>query len=232
MYLEIEKNGSINNALNIEFEKIKSPLRVNEENLADKFPLTYARLEYGNKFSQVYLAAKEKLFLPDFWRDGVCLANGKTSEIGELVRAIDFWLLKDVATSELSLKFPFVRPSERAQAFDENMEIEYAWRLYSQNEEFKELREFVALAKEDEIIGKLFPYTSLTRLCLSRCTGYPYTYDLPSVIPIPNEKGKFEVRLAGESVIGRGNAREALDFLKENLPENIGRAVKGTADDL
>ena len=98
MYHEIEKYGNINKALNLEFEKIKSPLRVKEDESMDKIPLTYARVENGNKFSQIYLAAKEKIYLPDFWRNGVCLANGQTSEISELVKAIDYWLLKDVST--------------------------------------------------------------------------------------------------------------------------------------
>lgn len=232
MYLEIEKHGNINKALNLEFEKIKSPLRVQEDETMDKIPLTYARVENENKFSQIYLAAKEKLYMPDFWRNGVCLANGQTSEISELVKAIDYWLLKDVSASELSEKFSIVKPNEKAKAFDENKEVEYAWNLYLNDENFKELKDFVELAKEDETVGKLFPFTSLMRLCLSRCTGYPYTDDTPIIIPIPYEKGKYEVRRPDESVIGRGNAQEALNLLKENLPKNIEPAVKGTSDDL
>lgn len=232
MYFEIEKHGNINKALNLEFEKIKSPLRVQEDEPMDKIPLTYASVVNGNKFSQIYLAAKEKIYLVDFWRNGVCLANGQTNEINELVQAIDYWLLKDITTKELSEKFSIVQPNEKAKAFDENREVEYAWNLYLQDENFKELKEFVAIAKEDEIIGKLFPFTSLMRLCFSRCTGYPYTNDTPIVISIPYENGKYEVRFPEDTTIGKGTAKEALEILKNNLPKDIKPAIKGTSEDL
>lgn len=232
MYLEIEKYGNINNALNSEFVKIKSPLRVQESESISKIPLTYALVEYRNKFSQIYLAAKKHIFLPDFWRDGVCLANGQTNELNELVTVIDFWLLNNVSTNELSETFTWVEPNNKAIAFDENREVEYAWNSYVQDENFKEFREFIKIAKQDEIIGKLFPFTSLMRLCFSRCTGYPYTYDTPIVIPIIDEKGTYEVRSNNGVIIGRGTAIQALMILKSHLPKNIKPAVKGTADDL
>ncbi|MFC4635354.1 DUF6193 family natural product biosynthesis protein [Dokdonia ponticola] len=232
MYLEIEKYGNINNALNSEFAKIKSPLRVQESESIDKFPLTYALVEYRNKFSQIYLAGKKHVFLPDFWRDGVCLANGQTNELNELVRVVDFWLLNDVSTNELSETFIWVKPNKKAIAFDENRAVEYAWNSYLKNEIFKDFQEFIEIAKQDEIIGKLFPFTSLMRLCFSRCTGYPYTYDIPIVIPIIDEKGKYEVRSSNDVIIGRGTAIQTLKMLKSHLPKNIKPAVKGTADDL
>lgn len=232
MHLEIEKYGNINNILNLEFEKIKSPLRVQEDESLDKIPLTYARVENEKKLSQIYLAAKEKLYLPDFWRNGVCLAHGKTNDINELARVIEYWLLNDISTNELSQEFPMVIPNKKAEAFDENKEVEYAWNLYLKDDSFKELKEFIEIAKQDEIVGKLLPFTSLMRLCFSRCTGYPYTYDTPIVIAIPYENGKYEVRFPEGKSIGKGTAKEVLKMLKENLPEDIKPAVKGTADDL
>ena len=232
MYSEIERYGNINKALNIEFSKIESPLRVMEDESTENFPLSYARIEKGNKFSQIYLAANEKLYLPDFWRNGVCLAHGKIDNIKELVNIIDFWLLKNISTKELSQRFPKVIPNEKAEAFDENKEVDYAWNSYLKDESFKELKEFIEIAKQDKVIGKLFPFTSLMRLCFSRCTGYPYTYDTPIVISIPYENGKYEVRFPENTTIGRGTAKEALEILKNNLPKDIKPAIKGTADDL
>ena len=79
--MEIEKNGNIDAEINASFKKINSNFRVKEWDGEIKNPLTYARVEYQNKFSQVYLGAHEKNYLPDFWRDGVCLAHGKTSSV-------------------------------------------------------------------------------------------------------------------------------------------------------
>lgn len=97
MYPELEKAGGLQNAIDIELEKLNSVLRVSKDSELDKFPLTYARIEYGQKFSQVYIGAEEKLYLPDFWKDGVCLAHGKTKNISDLVKVLDFWLCNKAA---------------------------------------------------------------------------------------------------------------------------------------
>ena len=55
MYAEIEKVGGLKNALNIEFNKIGSELKVSTKSHFDKIPVTYARVEKDNKFSQIYI---------------------------------------------------------------------------------------------------------------------------------------------------------------------------------
>lgn len=230
--MEIEKYGNIDAVINEAFKKIASPLRISISQEELKMPLTYARVEHKNKFAQIYLASNKETYLPNFWRDGVCLAHGQTNDIYELVKAIDFWLYNNISTNEFSRNFPLITPSKKASAFDENREVEYAWNSYLNDDSFKDLWDFMELAVRDKVIGKLFPFTSLMRLCFSRCTGIPYTGDTPIVIPIPNKIGKFEVRLTDDMIIGRGNASEALKMVKENLPVDIKPAVKGTANDL
>src|ERR1700748_2554781 len=127
-YPELSSVGGLENALNLEFRKINSPLSVSDDGaLSAKMPVTYARVEKENKFSQIYLAADEKLYLPDFWRDGVCLAHGKTDNLRELAKVLTFWLCEDVATKKLSEEFPFVLPNAKATAFDEGREVQYTW---------------------------------------------------------------------------------------------------------
>lgn len=47
------------------------------------------------------------------------------------------------------------------------------------------LKEFIDLASKDDLLNKLFPFTSLYTLCFSKCTGFPFdTNDLPNVTPI------------------------------------------------
>lgn len=248
MYPEITNSGGLSNAINNAFLEIKSDLKVLIDENTSKIPLAYSIIQKDNKYSQIYIAAKEKLYLPDFWKDGVCLANGKTESIIELVKAIDFWINNDITSKELSKKFDFVETNSKAHAFDSGNETEYTWNQMLNNESKSELREFIQIAIQDDILGKLFPFTSLYTLCFSRCTGYPYdTKDLPNVTPkldswtIPkmdeiNEKTEFDnmiyvVTKNKTEFLGQGNAIEALKIVKHNLPENIAPAIKGTAED-
>lgn len=251
MYPELEKAGGLSKALDIEFAKANCSLRVSVDNDLDKIPFAYARVEKGNKLSQVYIAAESKLYLPDFWRDGVCLAHAKTDNILDLVKVIDYWLIQDVSTSELAERFRFVEPNDKAKAFDENKEVEYTWNYLLRDESRTELHDFIKLAISDEVLNKLFPFTSLYTLCFSRCTGYPFDTDnLPCVTPklyenfamqkssgtdnhVSNRQDMgslFVVTKNKNKYLGEGNASEALKIVRDNLPDNIKPATKGTAD--
>lgn len=251
MYLELKIAGGLSNALNLEFEKISSDLRVSVDDELNKIvPFTYARVENDGKFSQVYIAADKKLYLPDFWRDGVCLAHAQTDNILNLAKAIDFWLSNDVSTNVLAEKYNFVQPYEKAKAFDENNEVDYIWDCLLEDDSL-ELGDFIKLASKDEILSTLFPFTSLYTLCFSRCTGFPYdTNNLPNVTP--KQFGNFAMQNYGQynsandnfskderlfvvtknkkEYLGEGNAAKALKLVRDNLPDDIRPAIKGTAD--
>jgi hypothetical protein len=251
MYPELKKVGGLENAIDIEFKRLNSPLRVKKNLKLDKVPFTFALIENGQKFSQVYIGAEEKIYLSDFWKNGVCLAQGQTKSISDLANTLDFWLRNDISIREFTSKFFFVTPNDKAFAFDENNEVEYTWELILQDHSRVELIDFVKLAIKDDVINKLFPFTSLYTLCFSRCTGYPYdTENLPNVtpkqfenfagieeekiIPLPNVN-KFETQFIvtknRNEYLGEGNAEEAIRIVKENLPANIQKARKGTADE-
>ncbi len=250
MYSELEDVGGLQNAIDIEFKKLNSILRVTVDKELDKIPLTYARIEKDEKFSQVYIGADEKLYLPDFWKEGVCLATGQTKNITELGQVLNFWLCNEITTRELSNKFKFVIPNDKAFAFEENNEVEYTWNSILNNETKEEIHDFIKIAINDNVLNKLFPFTSLNTLCFSRCTGYPYDTDnMPRVTPkqfenfepindkefnyknINQLERQFVVTLNYEKHLGSGNAEEVLKIVKDNLPDNIKPARKGTADE-
>ena len=228
-YPEIESAGGLAPALNSALESIGSSQRVSARDDLDILPVTYNRIVNNGKFSQIYLAANEKLYLPDFWRDGVCLAHGQINNIKALAECIDCWLTMDIRTDELAERFPFIKPSKDAIFFDDGDEVEYKWHSIQDSAYDNQIKSFVDLAIKDPILSKLFPYTSLVTLCFSRCTGYPYTYDTPTVSPIW-ESGQYLVRTSDEREIGRGSAAEALKMVLDNLPSDIGPAVKGTSE--
>lgn len=251
MYPELEKVGGLQNAIDIEFEKLNSALRVTRDSDLDKIPLTFALIKKGQKFSQVYIGAEQKLYLPDFWKEGVCLAHGQTKNISDLVQALNFWLCNDITTRDLADKFSFVVPNDKAFVFDNNNEIEYTWNLILQDQCRAELNDFIKLAIKDNTLNKLFPFTSLYTLCFSRCTGYPYDTDnLPNVTPkqfenfapvkgeksiVTQDRNKVETHFVvtknKSEYLGEGNAEEALRIVKANLPDNVQPARKGTADE-
>ena len=231
LYPEIESAGGLIFALNFAFDKIDSELRVANDNDPNFFPGVYARIEKDNKFSQIYIAVEKKLYLPDFWRDGVCLANGGIDDIEQLAECINYWVTTKANTKQLADKFSFVTPNEHAKVFDEGNEVEYKWQSLVKDPYNEELKSFVELAIKDKILSKLFPYTSLMTLCFSRCTGYPFTYDMPTVSPII-ETGEYLVKNSNGDEIGSGSASEALKIVLNNLPKYIGPAVKGTSEDL
>ena len=211
IYPEISKVGSLTKALDKEFEKIHS-CTIDDD--LDKLPFAYARVENNNRYSPIYLAEEKKLFLPDFWRDGVCLAHGSTESINELAKVLDYWLSSDNDTKSLTDKFQFVTANKKAIAFDEKREVEYTWNLILNDNSRADIRSVVELAINDPVLSKLFPFTSLTRLCFSRCTRYPYTHDTPIVIPISADT--YEVRLSNNDVVvGRGAAQEVLQWLNQ-----------------
>ncbi|MBN9296929.1 MAG: hypothetical protein J0I41_07950 [Filimonas sp.] len=251
LYPEIKNAGSLSKALDNAFVTIQSTLKTSADDFIDKIPVVYARVENINKFSQIYIAAEEKLYSSNFWRNGVCLAHASTSSITDIASSIDYWLVQDISTDSLSKKFDFVTPAHKADAFDNNKEVDYTWDLYINNPNIPELIPFIELAAKDDILSKLFPFTSLYTLCLSRCTGYPYSSEnIPNVTPkiynfyaAPNSKKINLIETANDHIlfivtknkteyIGEGNAEQALKMVKENLPKDIKPAVKGTAEDL
>ena len=214
-------------------ERIGSALTVDRRNgLPQGFP-AFAHVHAPGRLSQVYLAAGERLFLVDFWAKGVQLARGQTPNVELAASAIDFWIAGLSNSMALAASFPFVSVAEGAEAFESGKATQRAWDMYLQRAptDFPELAVFVRLAYETPQLRQLFPFTSLSRLCFSRCTGYPYTEDCPVVGCTP--EGKHTVSIPGRSLPASGlTADEALELVLRSLPESVGPAVDGTAEDL
>ena len=227
---DIDDAGGLSFAIDLAFKKIGSALRVEKDD-PKFFPGAFARILNDNKFSQVYVAEGKTIYLPDFWRNGVCLAHGATENIELLAECINFWLTNNIRTNQLAEKFPFVKPKKDAVIFDDGKEVAYKWQSILNDQYSKEIKSFVELAIKDPILSRLFPYTSLMTLCFSRCTGYPFTHDTPTVTPI-YQTDKYLVRTCDTKEIGSGSASEALQMVLDNLPGDIKPAVKGTSEDL
>jgi Family of unknown function (DUF6193) len=231
LYPDLFAAGGLVSVLQDALRSIGSSLTAGGLDTAVNFAV-YACVESGSRQSQVYIAAEQRLFLFDCWSRGVCLAHGSTPSLTDLARAIDRWVGSACTTAELASEFGFVAPKPEAAGYERGEEVEDRWRGYLSGvgEPHLELTEFISAAARRRELRQLFPYTSLDVFCFSRCTGYPFSGDLPSVRPV--KRGRYEVVSPSGRVIGRGNAEDAADLVVAHLPPGCGPAVPGTADDL
>jgi hypothetical protein len=231
LYPDLLSAGGLVNALRVALSELGSALKVSGLPETVNF-VAYARVESGSRFSQVYIAAKERLFLFDFWSRGVMLAQGRTSNLTVTAEAINRWVGSSCTTAELASDFAFVEVEPKAAVFERGEEVEYQWQEYlaTIGERFPELVAFVRAASRRQELRQLFPFTSLNRFCFSRCTGYPFTGDTPYVCP--QLDGQYEVFSPNGRALGQGDAEVAVRLVIEHLPENCGPAVPGTAENL
>lgn len=229
-YPELEEKGGLGPAVQSALADIDSSLMVKANTTFST--LTIATVESGNRFSQVNLAATKRCFVLDFWKDGVTLATGGTNTLGELARALHVWMIEQPTVGELCHEFSFVSAEEKAEAFEQGLEVEWKWQQCCNSipEHFPELVPFLNAASESRVLRNLFPFTSHNKFCFSRCTGFPYSRDCPIVSPISYDN--YEVLNTDGALIGRGDGVMAVSLVLEHLPPNCGRAQKGTARDL
>lgn len=217
-------------ALQAALQALGSPLKLTS--LDENVPISgrsYARAENRARFCQIMTTSGN--FNVDFWDQGVYLVSAGTSDIYELARAIHLWLDSDCNLDTLSI-FSFIEVPAASYAHENGEEVEQKWQslLGSIPTMYPELSDFVHEASQRPRLRQLFPYTSLNTFCLSRCTGYPYTKDLPIVVPVKDNA--YEVISRDGKALGSGNANWAANIVEANLPENCGPAVSGTAEDL
>jgi hypothetical protein len=173
----------------------------------------------------------------------------------KVAEAINAWIAEESSCGELQQRFPFVSVEATAEFHERGAaaEVERQWQtLYGRikNDDSKvELVPLLEKAMEVPALRQLFPFTSLVWLCFSRCTGYPFSGDCPSVCSsrwIPDEAARptaeqraalgpikpYTVADSEGHFLGEGDAAEAIELILQHLPPNCGPAIQGTADDL
>ncbi len=118
------------------------------------------------------------------------------------------------------------------EAYAENQAVEHRWRYYldNMNRLVPELEPLLQAAAATPELRQLFPFTSMNRLRLSRCTRYPYTMDCPFVIP--EGDGRYIVVRRDGTRSAPLDTAEAVREVVAGLPPGCGPALDGTAQDL
>lgn len=228
MYPEIQACGSLTAALQDALRSLGSTLSTDAQMSA--LPVSYARVEAGPRFVQLYVAAEERLFLTEFWAHGVALAYGNCPDLIETASAIDCWVSSEcMLTKAIHEKFSWIIPKAEADAFESGTEVEWQWQsMLSNTSHSEELRLAVLRTSENPRLRKLFPYTSLFTLCFSRCTGYPFMRDIPCITA--TGPGQFSVTHMNEETIGKGDIDTCIDLIAAHLPPDCDAARRGTAE--
>jgi len=236
-YPDIAHAGSISVALSKSLADVGSSLVADATEVDDFMP--YAKVEKETRFSQISLAGGERLFLVDFWSEGVIFGNGSTPELSDVARAINAWIVDKSAIEKMLSNFDFFSPTESGKAHEGGVIVEHKWQNlleYWKGEKQpigtpdRNPAQLIEAAMKRPILRQLFPYTSLISLCFSRTTGYPFTNDCPRIEPQGN--GKYFVYAPDTfDILGEGLVEDVLDILINHLPPNCGSAVNGTADD-
>ena len=237
LYPDLAQIGGLSPALQQIFHELSVELSlVKVERVVS--PL-WAFIREGPRHSKVVTAVNERKFNIDFWYQGVRYGSGWTSDLREIGRAAVAFHLEKASISEMATRFAWLEPDQRAANHERGAEffVTARWQdlerrlLVDPPSHLSRLLPLVLEAAKRPALRRLLPFTSLSRLCFSRTTGYPYSYDCPLAWPLKG--GLFCVASAdGQTVLGEGDAAQAADLLAANLPQNCGSAIHGTAEDL
>ncbi|WP_326699517.1 DUF6193 family natural product biosynthesis protein [Streptomyces sp. NBC_01754] len=92
--------------------------------------------------------------------------------------------------------------------------------------------ELLAAAYAEPRLRQLFPWTGMGELHFSRCTEWPWTWDVPYVQPAAEGEYRVSGPLRGESVGPAATPRQAVTMVVDRLPPGCGPALVGTREEL
>ncbi|MEV0623945.1 DUF6193 family natural product biosynthesis protein [Nonomuraea sp. NPDC050404] len=180
-------------------------------------------------------ASEDRRFLMEFWDRGVRLAKAGTGDLPGAARATALWQ-GGAQLRELKAGCPFVEYCPVAEAHERGEAVEATWAIYRTASARHVDHDLIEAAYAEPRLRALFPFHSHRTLHFSRCTGFPYTHDLPVIDPRPD--GTYRVvwwhdRSPDGPIIREADTpHDAVALIIAYLPDRVGPAVVGTANDL
>ncbi|GAA2226625.1 DUF6193 family natural product biosynthesis protein [Streptomyces nogalater] len=92
--------------------------------------------------------------------------------------------------------------------------------------------ELLEVAYAEPRLRRLFPWTGMGELHFSRCTEWPWTWDIPYIQPAADGGYRVSGPRRSEHVGPAATAREAIAMVVERLPPGCGPAFFGTSEEL
>ncbi len=224
---DLQLQGGLPQALQAAFHDIGSNLTASSSTFWGF--LVHAVVRSGSRSSQIFVAQERRWFSVDFWAHGVLLAQGGTSELTAVARAVDTWMTTECTAAVLAAAFPFIRPEADADVYERGDETEHKWDYYLSQTDLP-VHPFIVAASRRPELRQLFPFTSLLSFRFSRCTGYPFSGETPYVWPLA--EGRFQLNSRSHEKLAMGTAEEVADLAVRQLPPDCGPARPGTAVEL
>lgn len=224
LYPDLARAGSLQAAVQDDFDR--SGRRLNALP-APGWRYVGARIENDQRHTSILIGIQERVFLIEFWAQGVMMAQGKTVELHEATEAAYVWHTGS-SLCDLRAAWPFVHFGPLAEAHERGDAPQAKWQILRDAPRLPELHPLIDAAMAEPRLRDLFPYTSHDTLHLSRCTGYPYTTDLPYVKPLGG--GRLQVIEPTGLHHTAAGAADAVAILLAALPRGCGPAVAGTAE--
>lgn len=126
LYPDVVEAGSINAALSKSLADIGSHL-VADESPVNKF-MPYVSVEEDSRFSQTQLGGGHRLFLTDFWSQGVKFGSCSSENLSDIARAIHAWIVEKSSIERMSELFKFFSPTEDGIAHEAGTYVELQWK--------------------------------------------------------------------------------------------------------
>jgi hypothetical protein len=185
----------------------------------------------------INIGSVERWFLFSGWSQGVELIRGASKDLHEVAQIALAWRngatlheMRDVSAAVTFTELGEAHERGPAEA------VAVKWRLLrdEMQEEipFEAVRTLVEAAFAEPKLRQLYPFTSHWSLHFTTCTGYPFTWKVPFVDPLRDGRYRVNGPHRG-AVIGEADtADEAVAMVVAHLPDDIGPAVAGTANDM
>ncbi len=193
------------------------------------------RVGEGHRHVSVVAASQERCLLMEFWSQGVMMAKAKTGDLDAAAEAIGTWQA-GYRLAELKSVCPFVEYGSLAEAHERGNAVEAQWVIYRTTAASHVDHDLIEAAYAQPELRVLFPFHSHRTLNFSRCTGFPYTHDVPVISPGTN--GKYRITWwhdrspDGPAIAVADSPYDAVAVVIAHLPDNCGPAVAGAANDL
>lgn len=234
LYPELGQHGTLQSILQEAVHQAGHEIDVLPER-APGWARTGARVDADMRTTSVLLGIGERAFIVNSWERGVLMAKGTTSSLEATAAAVATWQ-SGAALRDLQDACSFIEYGSLAEAHERGDAVEAKWTIYRHTSASHVDHELVEAAYDQPQLRALFPFHSHTSLNFSRCTGFPYTHDVPVITPMD---GRYRVTWwktrspHGPADIGEVDSpHDAVDLVVAHLPPDCGPAVAGTADTL
>lgn len=234
LYPELGDEGTLQNALQTAVRRAGYQLEVLPTR-APGWHRSGAHAQSSIRTTSILLGISGRSFNMEFWEHGVMMASGTTTSLATAAIATGTWQ-SGAALNDLRAACPFVHYGQFAEAHEHDRAVEAKWTTYRETTARHVDHELIEAAYAQPQLRVLFPFHSHRALNFSRCTGFPYTHDIPVITPA---NGRYRVTWwktrspdrpadIGET----DNPHDAVALVLAHLPHGCGPALPGTAHDL